>query len=171
VTDPMGDADQPMAAEPERAPDPTPEQPVQKPRGTRRRRLLIAGAGGLVVVLAAAIVISMLVVRANSDRAKIQKLVDNFASAVDQGDQARIVSLLCAEEAAAVTDGDDYDPSNKPGPAAAARRAVRTSEIRVAGSVASAQITRPDQPVATLHFRKEAGVWKVCATAADQVSR
>jgi hypothetical protein len=164
VAEPTGESEQP----PEQSSNPTPEQAAPATPGPRRRRVLIAAAAGLAVVLAAAIAVSVIVVRGNSDQARIQKVVDDFASAVDQGDQARIVSLLCTQEATAVTEDDDYDPANRPGPATGARKAVRTSDIRVTGGTASARVSRSNQPDATLHFRKEAGVWKVCASAGDR---
>ncbi len=138
-------------------------EPAQ-PQPTRKRWIPAAVAGAVVLILVVAIVVTVVVVRGNSDQVKIQKVAQNFASAVDRGDQPRILSLLCAEEAEAVTDDEDFNPANT-ATSAGKPIALHTSDIRISGNVASARITRPNAPPATLYFRKEAGVWKVCAPA------
>jgi ketosteroid isomerase-like protein len=155
---------------------PPPQAPsVARPPSWFRRQwvLLVVAAGSicLLVLVAAGIVLSTVVARANSDEAKIAALVDDFAVAVDQSDQATIVTLLCAEEASAITEDDDYDPADN-GPVTGQQKkpSVTTSDIRVNGETASAKIARPSQSDTTLYFRKEGGGWKVCAPAGDQVS-
>ncbi|MGH7485187.1 MAG: hypothetical protein ACREMY_06220, partial [bacterium] len=95
-----------------------------------------------------------------------------FATAVDMEDQARIVSLLCKEEADVFTDSDGYDPANNGGVATPENHfpSSTTSGIHIAGDVASARVTRSAKYSTTLYFRKENGEWKVCAPAADQLS-
>ncbi|MFD0817185.1 hypothetical protein ACFQ0D_02365, partial [Micromonospora zhanjiangensis] len=125
---------------------------------------LIGGvAAVLALVITAGVVGWVLVARANSDEAKIQRLAGDFAAAVDRDDQGKILSLLCAAEAADITEDDDYDPAEggpvvSPGPT----RPVKTSDITVTGDAASARVSRPGQPDTTLHFRKESGHWRVC---------
>lgn len=154
---------------------PTQAPSVARPPSWLRRHwvLLVVAAGsvGLLILVAAGIVISVVVARANSDEAKIAAVVDDFAVAVDQSDQATILTLLCAEEASSITEDDDYDPAdNGPVTGQQKRPSVSTSDIRVNGDTASAKIARPSQPDTTLYFRKEDGGWKVCAPAGDQVS-
>jgi hypothetical protein len=151
-----------------------PDQVVSGPTPpTRRRRrwVLVAAAAALAIVVAAGITIFVIVVHANSDSTKIGNLAQDFATAVDTENQPKIVSLLCTEEADAITDSEDYDPSNTnvatPKPKS---RPVTVSDIQIRGNVASARISRPHQSAATLYFRKEAGAWKVCAPARTQLS-
>jgi ketosteroid isomerase-like protein len=132
--------------------------------------VLVAATVALVVV-AGGILAAVLVARSHSDEAQIRRLVARFAVAVDREDQHGVIQLLCAEEAADVTEDDDYDAADdggltSPPPA----RAVRTTQVVVTGRVAHAQITRPSQTAATLWFRKEDDRWTVCAHAADQAS-
>jgi hypothetical protein len=104
----------------------------------------------------------------NSDEARIQKVVDGFATAVDAQNQAEIIGLLCKEEAAAITDDDDYEPDGNGGVSTTQEqnRSVKVSDIQVMGEIASARIARPPNDSRTLFFRKEEGNWKVCAPAA-----
>jgi hypothetical protein len=75
--------------------------------------------------------LELLVPRDNSDEAKIAALADKFAVAVDQSDRATIITLLCAEEASAITEDEDYDPSdNGPVVTGQPKKAVTTSVIR-----------------------------------------
>ncbi|MBQ1040777.1 MULTISPECIES: hypothetical protein [Micromonospora] len=131
--------------------------------------LLGGAAAVLAVAVAAGVVVWVLGARSNSDEAVIDKLVSDFAIAVDQDDQDKILGLLCAEEALDITEDDDYDPANNGGPIVdpGPERPVKASDIRVTGNTASARITRPDQPDSTLTFRKESGHWRVCAPAGD----
>jgi hypothetical protein len=120
-------------------------------------------------VVLAGVVVWVLVARANSDETKIQRLVGDFATAVDRDDQDKLLGLLCAEEASDITEDDDFDPANNGGPITdpGDNRPVRAADIRVTGDTASARITRPAQPDTTLYFRKESGHWRVCASAGD----
>jgi hypothetical protein len=153
---------------------PYPGPPASQPPATRRLAgsmrwwVLGAAAAGLVLVVLAGVVVWVVVARTNSDEAKIQRLVGDFATAVDRDDQDKLLNLLCAEEARAITEDDDYDPANNGGPITDSRKIpVKATDIRVTGDTASARITRPSQPATTLYFRKEAGRWKVCAPAGD----
>ncbi|MBO9556209.1 hypothetical protein [Cellulomonas sp.] len=139
--------------------------------GPRRRRAIVVVAVAVgVLVVVGAVVARVLVARSHSDEARIRTLVSQFAVVVDDEDQAGILALMCTEEAADITDDDDYDPSRPPPVDPPPHRPVRVSDVHVVGEVASAHITRPDQPGATLWFRKEDGRWTVCAHAQDDLS-
>jgi hypothetical protein len=144
--------------------------------GSAGRWAIVAVAAGLAVVVACGLVGCVVVTRvggdqatvlSTSDEAKIRKLVNQFAAAVDREDQAAIVALLCTEEAEGITDDEDYDPSRDGGVTERRTAPITISDIRITGDVASARISRPSQPDTTLYFRKENGVWKVCAAAGD----
>jgi ketosteroid isomerase-like protein len=125
----------------------------------------VAVAAGLVLAVVAAV---LLTTGGNRDQAKIRTVVNRFAAAVQNEDQARIVGLLCAEEAADITEDDDYDPAatRVDGTRDKPVFPVHASNIRVTGDVASARVTSAFQRPTTLYFRKERGTWKVCASAA-----
>ncbi|MFG2287609.1 hypothetical protein ACGFOU_16320 [Streptomyces sp. NPDC048595] len=118
--------------------------------------VLLAAAGGITAYL--------LPDQGDSEQSRIEKAVADFALAVDRGDTARMVGLLCLEEARGVTDdgadsGDaERDTRSKPIP-------VTTSDIRIKGSVASVVVTRPAQKPTAVYLRKEKGAWKLCAPA------
>jgi hypothetical protein len=125
--------------------------------------LLITSIVGAVLLVAGGVVAYLLVARANSDEAKIQRLVQDFAVAIDYADQEKVLSLLCTEEADRIREDDDFHPRDTAGPAPEdATAEVTISDLRVTGDTASARITRPSRPAATLHFTKEGGEWKVC---------
>ncbi len=140
------------------------------PAGPRRRRVIVVTAVAVGVLVVAGAVVGTLVARSHSDEARIRTLVSTFAVVVDDEDQDGILALMCTEEAADITGDDDYDPSRPPPVDPPPHRPVRVSDVRVDGEVASAHITRPDQPGATLWFRKEDGRWTVCAHAQDDVA-
>lgn len=145
------------------------QPPPDPPR--RRRWPWVVAAGVLVLLVAIAVTLPGVVRRAFGDEAQIRALVQDFARAVDREDQAAVIGLLCAEEATAITEDDDYDPARDGGVVdPPPERPVRTSQIRVAGSVASARVARPSQPTITLWFRQEGGRWTVCAPAEEQAT-
>jgi hypothetical protein len=138
------------------------------PAATRKRAwLLLALGAGLVLLLGLGITAYVVVARSNSDEEKIRRVIGDFAVAVDRQDQARVIALLCEEEADDIREDDDYDPANDGGVDPPAKTPVDVSDIRVNGDVASARISRPSRPDATLYFRREAGTWKVCAPAGN----
>ncbi|MER6302327.1 hypothetical protein ABT247_22590 [Kitasatospora sp. NPDC001539] len=47
--------------------------------------------------------------------------------------------------------------------------ALDVSDVRIQGDTASARVTRPGVD-ATIHLRREAGVWKVCEPADGELS-
>jgi hypothetical protein len=98
---------------------------------------------------------------------RTRMLVEHFAVAVARDDQPAVLKLLCASEAEALMEDDDFDPSQAPPDGSAAVRPVTVADIRITGDTASARVTRPGQQDVTLHFRKESGTWKVCAPAGD----
>lgn len=138
------------------------------PTGRRRRRLpWLVAAGAALVVAVAAIVIVVVVRRGSADRNGITEVATTFAAAIENSDQAGVLSVLCAEEAEEITEDDDYDPGVAAG-AGGAKPQVFVSELKVAGDTASAQVSQDGQPAAMLYFRKESGAWKVCAPAGPQ---
>lgn len=107
-----------------------------------------------------------------TDEQLIDELANNFAAAVEAADQTSIIGLLCAEEAAGITDDNDYDPANDGGIVLSPNQTttVTTSDVLIAGDVASALVTFPDDSTTTLYFRRENANWLVCAPAADQLT-
>jgi hypothetical protein len=103
-----------------------------------------------------------------SEEAQIQRVVVTFAAAADVDDEAQLVRLLCRDEAAALTEDDDYDPAaaNDGGDAvpAQARTVVTVSAIQVAGDTATARVTRSTGGMVVLRFVMERGMWKVCSS-------
>ncbi|HKT03810.1 MAG TPA: hypothetical protein VJT31_30135 [Rugosimonospora sp.] len=127
----------------------------------RRRRWI---AAGLVLLIAVSIAVAVLVARGRTDTARIRALARDFTVAVDREDQAKIVSLLCAAEAGAVTGDDGYDPAHTGGaPAADGSLRITVTGIRVTGDTATARVSRGSRAPVTLNFRREAGGWRVCA--------
>jgi hypothetical protein len=94
-------------------------------------------------------------------------VVDRFVTAVDSGDPATIVVLLCPEEAAGITENDDVapiDPSDQVA-ASTTTHPREITEVEVVGDIASARVSRPDQEPFTLYLRRDGETWKVCADA------
>jgi len=168
MTTPPHDGDRPDDLPGDPPAGPTDGPPAARP--SRRRAIVVTtvAVGALVVV--GAVVAGVLVARSHSDEARIRTLVSQFAAVVDDEDQDGILSLMCQEEAADITADDDYGPSRPPPVDPPPHRPVRVSDVRVDGEVASAHITRPGQPGATLWFRKEDGRWTVCAHAQDDLA-
>ncbi|MDY0811442.1 hypothetical protein [Kitasatospora purpeofusca] len=88
-------------------------------------------------------------------------MVEQFATAVDQADVAKTVSLLCPEEANAIADSDIPPDSSQ---LATTTQPIKVFNIQVQGNVATARVTRPGVS-ATLLLRRDAGTWKVCDPA------
>jgi hypothetical protein len=139
--------------------------PLSQSQARRRRtRWLVAGGLGLVLV-AAVVVTVVLLNRGPSDEARIQDVVDRFATAVENGDQATMLQAMCAEEAEDITDDDDYDPDIGAGSADRSTVHVEVAQVTVTGDTAKAQVSTEGRQPATLYFRKDADGWKVCASA------
>jgi hypothetical protein len=111
-----------------------------------------------------------------SNDAQIQQLVQTFASAADHQDAKKIMAELCQAEAAGFADSDAASST----PAAAPEShflTTGTSDIQIAGDVASAKVTLSQNgPMAnsfsaTLYFLKKNGAWKVCDSVAAQFNR
>ena len=111
--------------------------------------------------------------RGPSDEKQLQQLTQSFAIAVAQEDPNKMMALLCQAEASGLADSDAAGDTPVTTPADHYQTTV--GNIRIAGDVASAQLTRtqivPAQHsyTTTLYFRKENGVWKVCASARTQL--
>jgi hypothetical protein len=145
-----------------------PAAPPGRPPRTRRAWWIAGAVTGVLLVATAGIILAVAVMREDDDEAGIRRLVADFALAVDRGDQARLVGLLCAEEASEVKDSDGYAPARDGQYDRSVTEApVTTSDITVTGDTARARISRPGQDPTTLSFRKENGSWTVCAPAGD----
>ncbi|MEU4120529.1 hypothetical protein AB0F71_39315 [Kitasatospora sp. NPDC028055] len=103
---------------------------------------------------------------------RVRQVVARFATTVDQGDVAGTLRMLCTEEAGEMADDDLPSGGGSPsadGPEpAASGPPVEISEVSVHGDVASAHVTRPGVDT-TIYLRKEAGVWSLCASAAERL--
>lgn len=135
------------------------------------QRWWIIGAAGVLVlaVVAAGAFIVVRSARANSDEARIRRLVADFALATERVDQAWVLRLLCTEEAEEVQESDGYAPTRDGEYDTSVTEApVTTSDIKVTQDTAQARISRPGQESSTLFFRKENGSWTVCAPVGDE---
>ncbi|MEW2308916.1 hypothetical protein AB0918_09820 [Streptomyces sp. NPDC006864] len=144
---------------------PSPEVPQRKP--WKRWPYLLGGA----VLLVAGVIGYVETQQAPSEADRVRQVVGRFATAVDQGDVAGTVGMLCTEEAGEMADADlpsgGSSSADEHQPAASGPP-VEISEVRIEGDVASAHVTRPGVDT-TIYLRKEAGVWSPCAPAAKQL--
>lgn len=140
---------------------------------SRHHRTLIALIATALAVLALAGTWLLADAQGPSDDKQIQQLTQSFAIAVAQEDPNKIMALLCQSEASGLADSDAADDT--PVTAPADHYQTTTGAIRIVGDVASAQVTRtqitPTRKTytTTLYFRKENGMWKVCASARNQI--
>lgn len=102
------------------------------------------------------------------DEAAIRRVAQQFANAVIQEDHDTIIDLLCEEEAQPLID-DPYDvEEGRAVDRGSMTLAVQVYGIRVVGNLASAVVVS-ESGQTPLYFRREAGRWKVCADAADEL--
>ncbi len=135
--------------------------------GRKALRRILLGAAIVAVVTVGAGLYAFIEGR---NAREIRSVVDGFVTAVDTADQAKVVSLLCQEEAAVLIQHLDeppepLPPAPAPGDPAFARE---VTEVEVRDDAASAEVIRPDEEPYPLYLRKEAGVWKVCAPVEEQ---
>lgn len=141
--------------EAEHKPDPAPR---------RRHNLIVSG---LAVLLLAVTGGGVYVALGNTDEARIRQVVGDFATTVDRQDYPAMLALLCDEEAAGITEDDDYDPTAEPiEPAGVPERQVTDIRIAPEKQTATALVTTPGRAPVTVHLRPERDQWKVCAPAA-----
>jgi len=142
---------------------PLPGKQEPPPRKAKRRTFIAFGA--TLVVLAAGGSGLYFALR-GGDEADIRMVVDRFVTAVDTGDSAEIVALLCPEEAAGISENDDVaaiDPSDQL--AAPITHPREITDVEVVGDIASTRVSRPNQDSFTLYLRRDGEAWKVCADA------
>jgi hypothetical protein len=138
-----------------------PEQEAARPAPPRPRVRTVAAAAVLVLAVAGCGVYLAL---STSDEAQVRRVVGDFAAAVDRQDHPAMLELLCAEEAAGITEDDDYDPTAAPvGAADAPEREVTDVQIMPGEQVATARMTTPGREPLTIDVRREQDRWKVCA--------
>ncbi len=141
-----------------------PHDPSSSRPSSRRRKTwwTLTAVGVLLAAVVVCVGVFLRPERGDTEQSKVQKVVADFALAVDRGDTSTMVALLCLEEARGITDNDDNsadgerDTRSKPIP-------TTTSDVRIKGNVASAVVTRPAQKPASVYLRKEDGTWKMCA--------
>lgn len=170
------------------APPPSYLQPPANPIGTppdyvgrnphpaqrsRRRKvvLLSVGATAVIGVVAAASIGVVTWQNSNEQKSHIRTVAARFAAAVDAGDETAVASLLCAEEAAALTAALGDKTAQTDAPTTDGNAVVAVENIQVKGSVASATLTAPTAikggrtAPKTTYLTNEGGAWKVCNTA------
>lgn len=129
-------------------------------RGTLVIRLLIVGgaaATALVVIAAAAFGVYWVM---TDDERDARAAVEEFAHAVDRGDQAAVLAMLCSEEAEALRESGV--PEEETGGGSDLERPIRTSDVEIRDHIARAVVRRPDQDTATVYLKLESGTWKMC---------
>lgn len=160
-----------MTIPPESAPPPPPPPAHQPPdftsvwsRFTKRQVVAVVSAVAILLAVSGGLYFAL---SGNTPEVQVRDAVSDFATAVDTDDQAKIVDLLCSEEAAAITEDDDYDPTATGAePATPLDRQI--SDIHITGETASARIIFSTHESTTIHLRQEKGIWHICAPAADQ---
>jgi hypothetical protein len=71
--------------------------------------------------------------------------------------------VLCAQEAAAVVEDDDYDPAAEPvAPSAPGEPVVTDVRVDDNGETATARAALPGQTPVTIHLRRDGERWTVC---------
>lgn len=151
----------------EPTPDPEITQPVTIAGPSRKPLRRIVLFAGVFVLLIGGVGLYFHI--AGRDVREIRSVVDSFVTAVDTADEARVISLLCQEEAADLIENAGEEPS-EPSPAVPddPSFARDVTEVEVRDDAASAKVVRSDEQPYTLYLRKEAEVWKVCAPAEER---
>lgn len=98
-----------------------------------------------------------------TDDARIRGVVTEFAAAVDRQDYPAMLERLCAEEAAAITDDEDYDPAAEPIDADVPEREVTDVRIAPDERSATALLTTPGREPLTIHLSRERDRWTICS--------
>ncbi len=154
-------------------PYPYPPQPPKKSNAT----WWILGGVASVLVIAALVVGGMFLFRSgdeilvSTDEAEIAQLVEDFGAAGNSGDFSELGRYFCAAEAGMFSAlgelGQILQGFEMPG---IPTTEVTASDIQVKGEVASARMSDAGA-FDTAYFRKEAGEWKVCMSAAVEFSQ
>lgn len=154
-------------------PYPYPPQPPKKSNAN----WWILGGVACVLVIAALVVGGIFLFRSgdeilvSTDEAEIAQLVEDFGAAGNAGDFSELGRYFCAAEAGMFSAlgelGQILQGIEMPG---VPTTEVTASDIQVKGEVASARMSDAG-PFDTAYFRKEAGEWKVCMSAAVEFSQ
>jgi hypothetical protein len=136
------------------------EQETAQPAPPKRRTGLVAAAAALLLAVAGG---GLYVALTNTDSARIRGVVTDFAAAVHRQDYPMMLDLLCAEEAAGITEDDDYDPAAGPIDADVPELDVTDVQVAPDGQSATALLTMPGREAITIHLRQERDRWTVCA--------
>jgi hypothetical protein len=156
----------PASGFPPRPVTPPPSPPP--PQRSRRRALLVL----LVVLIAAGATATALVLQLRpGDDEGVRTAVQRLVYALDRHDAPALAAALCRQEAADVTEDDDFIADDVGAPTPAPPSPVEVRDIDVRGDVAAATLVRPGNPPTVLHLLREDGTWKVCAPAADRFAR
>lgn len=135
--------------------------PTPRPPRVTRTRLALAAATGLALVVAAGIGLYPVVV--GSPESVVRSVVVTFAGALDREDHPALLDVLCAQEAAAVVEDDDYDPAaGSVAPSGLGEPVVTDVRIDDEGRTATALAALPGRSPVTIHLLREGGRWTVC---------
>jgi hypothetical protein len=133
------------------------EQDSARPQ--RRNRIVAAVAVLLLAVAGGGVYVAL----TTTDEARIRGVVTDFARAVERQDYPAMLELLCAEEAAGITEDDDYDPAAEPiDNAEIPDRDVTDIRITPDERSATALVTTAGRQPFTIHLRHERDRWTVC---------
>jgi hypothetical protein len=137
----------------------------------------ILGGVASVLVIAALVVGGIFLFRSgddilvSTDEAQIEQLVEDFGAAGNSGNFSELGQYFCAAEAGMFSAlgelGQILQGIEMPG---VPTSEVTASDIEVKGEVASARMSDAG-PFDIAYFRKEAGEWKVCMSAAVEFSQ
>jgi hypothetical protein len=124
-----------------------------------------------VLVAAGATATALVLQLRPGDDEGVRTAVQRFDSALDRHDAPALAAALCRQEAADVTEDDDFTADDIGAPTPAPPSPVEVRDIALRGDVAAATLIRPDSPPTVLHLLREDDTWKVCAPAADRFAR
>jgi hypothetical protein len=126
----------------------------------------------LVVLIAVGATATALVLQLRpSDDEGVRTAVQRLVYALDRHDAPALAAALCRQEAADVTEDDDFIADDVGAPTPAPPSPVEVRDIDIRGDVAAATLVRPGSPPIILHLLREEDTWKVCAPAADRFAR
>jgi hypothetical protein len=101
----------------------------------------------------------------------VRSAVQRLVYALDRHDAPGLAAALCLQEAADVTEDDDFVAADVGAPTPAPPSPVDIRDIDIRGDVAAATLFRAGSPPINLHLLREDDTWKVCAPAADRFAR
>ena len=137
-----------------------PEPDGRPPRMWRRGPVMVGAVALTLAVLVAAATIALM--RDKDDGSQIRDLIQKFATSVE-ADPVEAAAMLCQEEREIFE--QEIDPDLRL-PEAPLKPKISVSRVRVEGDMASATVKPASGPSRRMYFRKEKGIWTVCAPAA-----